>query len=66
MNVIWYNYVKSVGWIVDLTDLEDLHIVTEHLTGHLERCYINDLNIWVLQAEDPTELGIFPLKELFH
>jgi len=64
--IIWNQNVETALGRIDLTNLKDLHIIAEHIAGHLEGRDIDHLNVWIFQAEDSTELGVLTLQELLH
>lgn len=65
-NIFWDNYIKPALRGVDLSDLQDLHVITQHVTRHLERRNVDHLHIWVFEREDPAQLRILSLQELLH
>ena len=66
VDVVRHYNVQTTLRAVDLTNLKDLHIIAEHIAGHLEGRDIDHLNVWIFQAEDSTELGVLTLQELLH
>ena len=41
VHVVRHHNIQSALRIVYFSDLEDLHVVSEHVTSHLEGSYIN-------------------------
>jgi len=65
-NIVWHNNRQPVLCRVDLSDLQNLHVITEDITGHLERCHVDNLNIRVFQTENSAQLCVLSLQELLH
>ena len=66
LNVIRHNDIESGLRILDFPNLQDLHVVTHYIIGHLEGRHINHVYERVFQAEYATDLGILSLEELLH
>ena len=61
VDVVRHYNVQTTLWAVDLANLKDLHVVAQHIAGHLEGRHIDHLDIWIFQAEDSTKLGVLTL-----
>ena len=68
LNVFWYQKLHS--FIVRLwqtSNLQNLHIVSQNIIGHLVRTNIDYLNVWVFsRGENSADLGVFTLQKLLH
>ena len=62
--VLWDHYFESPRRLLNLNELEDLLIVVLDVAGERERANVDDVDIGVLQTEDPADLGVFLLLEL--
>lgn len=66
IDVVGHDNVKSALRAVDFSDLEYLHVVPQHFSGHLERRNVNHFDLGVFKAENSAQLRIFSLQEFLH
>lgn len=55
---------ESLLRLLDLHQIQNLQIVLIDLMSQRIRTDVNDIDIWILDAEDPRDLRILPLLEL--
>ena len=64
--VFGYNEVQPWSWVINLSDLYNLHIVSNNIISKLERRNINNINIRVFHAEYSSNLSVLSLQKLLH
>ena len=61
LNVLGCHEVDSLRSTFNVTDFEDLGVVTEHVGCHLERRHVDNVDIWVFGGKDSADLSILTL-----
>ena len=59
--VLRHYEIESAGWVVNLADLNDLHIVSDHIISELERTHVDDIYIRIFHSEYPCDFCVLPL-----
>ena len=65
-DVLRHNEMDSLVATLNITDLQDLGVVAEHIWSHLEWRNIDNVYIGVFGGENSTDLSIFALEEFVH
>ena len=63
--VLWDDQMEALGWLFDLDQLEDLHVVLVDFTGQGEWTDVDDIDVGVLDSKDSHDLIVLLLLELF-
>ena len=66
VNIVRHNNIKLAVRVVNLSNLQDLHVVAYYIVSHLEGRDIYNVHEWVLHCKDPADLCILSLQELLH
>ena len=65
-DIVWNDDVQSALRVVDISDLQDLHVVANHISRHLKWRDVNDVHVGVPQRKDAAQLRVLSLEELLH
>ena len=66
LDVLRRHEVNSLVAALDVSDLQNLRIVAQHVWGHLEGRHVDDVDVGVLRGEDSADLRVLTLKEFVH
>lgn len=64
--ILRYHYVNARRRIINITDLQYLHVVSSHITGQREWRHVNDVYVGIAHGKQTCDLCVFPLQEFFH
>lgn len=63
--VFWYNDTEPFLWFLNFYEFQNLEVIIVDFVGQREWTNINNINVWILDAKNSGNLGIFLLFKLF-
>ena len=66
INVLRDDEMDPLVSTLDIADLKNLCVITEHIRRHLEGRNVDYINVRVLGSKYATDLSVLALQELVH